>query len=39
MWLLLLAGVVVFVLVNFYPLITESLKMDSDYWKDRKNFK
>ena len=39
MWLYLFAGAIVFVLVNLYPLITESLKMDSDYWKDRMNFK
>jgi hypothetical protein len=39
MWVIFLVGAILFVLIDFYPHITKSLTMDSDYWKNRKSLK
>ena len=39
MWAFILVCVIGFLLIDLYPHIFESLKRDSDYWKNRKEIK
>lgn len=39
MWLFILVCAIGLLLIDFYPSIYESLKQDSEYWKNRKEIK